>query len=47
MEEFMEEEFKPEESPPVSPPEKEPEDIFEVKEIQIEEMAIDGVCGVY
>ena len=43
----MEEEFKPEESTPVSPPEKEPEDIFEVKEIEIEEMAIDGVCGVY
>jgi mycofactocin precursor len=47
MEEVMEEEFKPEESTPVSPSEKEPEDIFEVKEIEIEEMAIDGVCGVY
>ncbi len=27
--------------------ENEEKDIFEVEEIQIEEMAIDGICGVY
>jgi mycofactocin precursor len=27
--------------------EKEKEDIFSVQEITIEEMAIDGICGVY
>ena len=43
----MEKEIKPEETAPVNPPEKEAEDIFEVNEIEIEEMAIDGVCGVY
>jgi mycofactocin precursor len=28
-------------------PKKEKEDIFSVQEITIEEMAIDGICGVY
>ena len=27
--------------------EKSAEDIFAVEEIEIEEMAIDGICGVY
>ena len=26
---------------------KEDDDIFSMKEIKIEEMAIDGICGVY
>jgi len=47
----MEKEFEPQDSPPATtpatPPEKETEDIFAVKEIEIEEMAIDGICGVY
>ena len=24
-----------------------PQDVFELEEIQIEEMTIDGICGVY
>lgn len=28
-------------------PEKNDKEILEVEEIQIEEMAIDGICGVY
>ena len=43
----MEKEFDREESASPETPEKESEDIFAVKEIEIEEMAIDGVCGVY
>lgn len=27
--------------------EKKDQDIFEMEEIKIEEMAIDGICGVY
>jgi mycofactocin precursor len=47
MEDGMEKEFELEESVTVKAPEKETEDIFTVKEVEIEEMAIDGVCGVY
>ena len=43
----MEKEFELEESVTIKVPEKETEDIFMVKEVEIEEMAIDGVCGVY
>ena len=43
----MEKEFEKEENAPLKVPEREPDDIFAVNEIQIEEMAIDGVCGVY
>jgi len=43
----MEKEGDREESVSSQTPEKESEDIFKVKEIEIEEMAIDGICGVY
>ena len=43
----MEKEFDLEESASSEKPDKESEDIFAVEEIEIEEMAIDGVCGVY
>jgi len=43
----MEKEFELEESATLKVPEKETEDIFTVKEVEIEEMAIDGICGVY
>jgi len=43
----MEKEFELEESATLKVPEKETEDIFTVKEGGSEEMAIDGICGVY
>jgi len=43
----MEKETDMEESTSSDSPEKESEDIFAIEEIEIEEMAIDGVCGVY
>ena len=43
----MEKELALEESATEKIPEKETEDIFAVKEVEIEEIAIDGVCGVY
>lgn len=47
MEDEMDKEFENEESETLKTPKKETEDIFTVKEVEIEEMAIDGVCGVY
>ena len=43
----MEKEFEIEENTPLMTPEKETDDIFKVKEVEVEEMAIDGICGVY
>ncbi|MCG6911695.1 MAG: variant-type mycofactocin precursor [Deltaproteobacteria bacterium] len=43
----MEKEFDKEEGVLPDTSEKEPEDIFKIEEIEIEEMAIDGICGVY
>lgn len=43
----MEKELEQEKSTPGKKPKKESEDIFAVKEVEIEEMAIDGICGVY
>jgi len=43
----MEKEFELEENTTLKTPEKETEDIYTVKEVEIEEMAIDGICGVY
>ena len=43
----MEKEFELEEGTNIKAPEKEPEDIFKIKEVEVEEMAIDGICGVY
>lgn len=43
----MEKEFEVEESTAMKAPEKETEDVFKVKEVEVEEMAIDGICGVY
>ena len=43
----MDKEFEVEDSPTLKTPEKETEDVFKVKEVEIEEMAIDGICGVY
>ena len=47
MEEVMENEFEMEEGATIKTPEKETEDVFTIKEVEIEEMAIDGICGVY
>ena len=43
----MEKEFEVEENTPMKTPEKEREEIFTVKEVEVEEIAIDGICGVY
>ena len=43
----MEKEIDLEESTSSEKSDKESEDIFAVEEIEIEEMAIDGICGVY
>jgi mycofactocin precursor len=43
----MDKEREVEESAILKTSEKETEDIFKVKEVEIEEMAIDGICGVY
>ena len=43
----MEKEFEVEESTAMKAPENETEDVFMVKEVEVEEMAIDGICGVY
>ena len=43
----MDKEREVEERTTLETPEKETEDIFKVKEVEIEEMAIDGICGVY
>ena len=43
----MEKEFEVEDSKTLKVSEKEAEDIFKIKEVEIEEMAIDGICGVY
>ena len=47
VEEVMENEFELEENTNVKTSEKETENIFTTKEVEIEEMAIDGICGVY
>ncbi len=36
-----------EQEPKETQNEGEDDDIFEVEEVKIEEMAIDGICGVY
>ena len=43
----MEKEFDQEERRESEELEKKTEDVFAVKEIEVEEMAIDGICGVY
>ena len=43
----MEKEVESEEGTTIKVPEKEPEDIFKIKEVEVEEMSIDGICGVY
>jgi mycofactocin precursor len=43
MERHLESENKPERLPM----ENEDADIYKIEEIKIEEMAIDGICGVY
>lgn len=32
---------------PAQHPDKDPKGIYDLEEIEIEEMAIDGICGVY
>ena len=40
-------EIIPDEQKPIKQPRAGDEDIFSATEIKIEEMAIDGICGVY
>ena len=47
MEVVVEKEREQDERAPAGTPEKEQDDIFAIKEVEIEELAIDGVCGVY